>query len=389
MVGPGGSSDEDTTLIGYYANPSGQNRFDAFVQRVNDDGTLPWGARGTDFSDDNTANYELSCFMAHQHGSPYVYATSNISDLSQVKYGISLQKFSMSTGEVLLGNKGKQLLPVSNSAYHDIGISLCDDKPLIVYTDVTNKIYATGLDADGNPLWAGNKIELASSSNTKFRYGFTNVVNGQAVMVWQENKGTEDRPYAQNVSCDGATGVLPVTLANLSAAVQNNYVKLSWQTVTESNNKGFYVQHSADGKSYNDAGFIASKASGGNSDKIIYYDFTDMNPYSNSNFYRIKQVDKDGKYQYSNIVSAELLLNNIFKVYPNPVKDILTIELNNGSGQNISVAIADADGRIILHQSLQAENNKALMNVQQLMPGIYYLHFTYNGISSVQKIIKQ
>ena len=383
------TSDEDTTLIGYYANPSGQNRFDAFVQRVNDDGTLPWGARGSDFSDDNTANNELSCFMAHAHGSPYVYATSNISDLGQVKYGISLQKFDMSTGAVLLGNKGKQLLAVSNNAYHDIGISLCDDKPLIVYTDVTNKIYATGLDGNGNPLWTGNKIELASSSNIKYRYGFTNVINSQAVMVWQENRGTEDRPYAQNVSCDGNTGVLPVTLTNLSATQQGSHIKLSWQTVIESNNKGFYVQHSADGKNYADAGFIASKATNGNSSENLYYEFTDMNPFSNNNFYRIKQEDKDGKINYSNTVSVNMIAGHAFRVYPNPVHDIFTVALNENTDQAISITINDATGRKVLSQSLQTENNKGYINITHLAPGIYYIHVNINGVDAVQKIIKE
>ncbi|MEJ7678927.1 MAG: hypothetical protein WKG06_13945 [Segetibacter sp.] len=77
---------------------------------------------------------------------------------------------------------------------------------------------------------------------------------------------------------------------------------LHWATVTEQNNTGFEVQRSSDAIDFSNIGFIETKSMNGNSNVKLDYNFIDMDHYAISNYYRLKQIDKDGKYTYSHIV---------------------------------------------------------------------------------------
>ncbi len=97
------------------------------------------------------------------------------------------------------------------------------------------------------------------------------------------------------------TNALPVTLLNFSGEVNGKQNWLHWATASEENNTGFEVQRSNDGYSFNKVGFVNTKAANGNSDLKLNYDFSDIG-FASTNYYRLKQIDKDGKFSYSNIV---------------------------------------------------------------------------------------
>lgn len=385
-------SDEDTTLIGYYANPSGQNRFDAIIQRVNPDGTLPWGIHGSDFSTDATNYNELSCFIAHHHGSPYLWATSNISDLGQIKYGISVQKFNVVTGERLLGNTGKELLPLSSNAYHDLGISLCNDKPLIMYTDVTNKIFASGLGSNGNPIWPGNNTMVASSSNTKYRYGFSKAINGQAVMVWQENKGIEDRPYAQNIRCDGTTGGCPVP-ADLSVPkISSTEALLAWK-LPATPVSGITIRYAA-----KDAANSFKRETSGDKNKIVLRNLLPGTKYgwqirsnctSDSAAWISGPVFTTLSTSFVSTKESSKEENTGIQIRPNPSKGLITVSYYSNKSTGVQLNVFDINGKKVFANIIKAVAgyNKYQLNLLSLTDGIYILQLN-NGIEQIQtKII--
>jgi hypothetical protein len=219
-------SDGDITYAGIFANPSGQNRFDAIVQRINADGSLPWGSSGSDVSTDASASYELGCKIAYKPGSAQLWAVSNTSNTSQSQYGIIVQKFNAATGARLFADLGKTVYAISATSPRDQGFSLCDDVPLIYFAEADNKLFVAGLNNSGDFAWATPKTEIGSTTASKNRYGFTKVVNNQAVAVWQENKGTEERPYAQNIGCNGATGPGVFTAVTALATGSNWRIEL-------------------------------------------------------------------------------------------------------------------------------------------------------------------
>ncbi len=204
--------DGDTTYVAYYGNPSGSNRFDAYVQKINNKGKILWGVNGSAFADYSGEfdPYEQTIYMAKGKNSNDVWAVCTITNYLQTTSGVYSQKFDANTGQRLLKPNGQLVVPMSShlGSLAFSKLSLCyGDLPIFIIKSDNNILAAMKLNIDGKPIWRAPVDQLlATSNNAKFRYGFTDVYNGQAVAVWQEDKGNGDMPYAQNIKCDGSTG---------------------------------------------------------------------------------------------------------------------------------------------------------------------------------------
>jgi hypothetical protein len=139
-----------------------------------------------------------------------VWAVCTVTNPEQTTSTIYVQKINALTGGRYFGDFGKALSSLTPkwTTLAFSRLSLCEDSPLFLATGGNNKIAAVRLNADGNFAWDKEFEVLASTSNSKSRYGFTAVVEGQAVAVWQEDRGHGDMPYAQNITCLGHTGPL-------------------------------------------------------------------------------------------------------------------------------------------------------------------------------------
>ena len=162
------------------------------------------------------------------------------------------------------------------------------------------------------------------------------------------------------VSADYLLVVLPVTLASFDGKSENNQTKLTWKTTSETNNKGFEIERSADARTFEKIGFVDGN---GDSKEINTYHFTDLNPLAKG-YYRLKQLDYDGKFEYSKVISVKSDAA-IVKVYPNPAQEYLTI---SGIAQKQPFSIIDQNGRIVL-EGLVAD--KGQINIKNLAPGRY------------------
>ncbi|KAI9459571.1 hypothetical protein F5148DRAFT_1150819 [Russula earlei] len=151
-----------------------------------------------------------------------------------------------------------------------------------------------------------------------------------------------------DIGADEFTSVLPVTLVNFWGQKQSGSNVLYWTTANEINNKGFELQRSIDGQSFTTLGFIASKAVNGNSASLLTYESIDAQPFAADNYYRLKQVDKNGSFSYSNIV----LLKG--------TEPVITA---NTAG-NTSLIIHDMNGRVVVTQtvSLTQGTNRMQLN---------------------------
>ncbi|MBK6975910.1 MAG: T9SS type A sorting domain-containing protein [Cytophagaceae bacterium] len=137
-----------------------------------------------------------------------------------------------------------------------------------------------------------------------------------------------------------ASGPLPVNIISFDSEVTNNQsVKLIWKTASETNNQYFDVQRSTNGKDFTMIGRVNGK---GNTQETISYEYSDNQPKNGINYYRLKQVDFNGKSEYSKIIAAQEI-SGLTKVYPNPVKDILQI---NDSQVVKEIEIIDFSGKI-------------------------------------------
>ena len=172
--------------------------------------------------------------------------------------------------------------------------------------------------------------------------------------------------------------VLPIKLTNFSAKENDGSSKLNWATSFELNNKGFNIQHSADAVTFSSVGFVKSQ---GNSNTTAYYNFTHYNPSIGRNYYRLQQIDIDGKITYSKIEMVELKKSKgSISIYPNPTSEVINIRSN----EKISfIELVDVSGRII-----QSFTSQTKLDVRMLTKGMYLLKvWLASGEKIEEKII--
>lgn len=191
------------------------------------------------------------------------------------------------------------------------------------------------------------------------------------------------------------TNPLPVVFTALEAKLNNSATDLKWSTLSEKNNAKFIVERSTDMVNFIEIGLVKAV---GNSNIKNTYTFTDVKPEAyTTNYYRIKQVDFDGKFAYSNIASITTDtkgngLNNAdevtttAKVFPVPTKDVLNIEQLDGT--TLTYSIVDVFGSEVLNGTTEITENGSSINVSTLANGIYFLVAkTDNGMATKTRFI--
>ena len=195
----------------------------------------------------------------------------------------------------------------------------------------------------------------------------------------------------------GANYPLPVTLSNFTGNKEGLKNVLKWETVNETNNKGFELQRSINGKDFGKIGEIASKATNGTSSTKLNYTFTDATPITSAtNYYRLRQIDINGKESFSNVVaikSNEVVKAQISRIYPNPVQDKLNVLLSTATAEKMTIVITDLIGKTIAQQTIETVqgDNNVLFNTTQLAKGTYLVkvYGTSNTEIATQKFVKQ
>lgn len=181
-------------------------------------------------------------------------------------------------------------------------------------------------------------------------------------------------------------GALPVTLTTFNASQGQVGNELLWQTSAEINNMGFEVERSVDGKHFENIGFVAGN---GNSIETINYTFIDEYPGSGIVYYRLKQMDYDGQFEYSPVRSVNLYgyasdETLQLSIYPNPANNVVYVHTE--SLESGILTVKDMNGRIVLQLESSFEN--ASFNVADLKPGPYKISFAQNGQLSTTKLLK-
>ncbi len=242
-----------------------------------------------------------------------------------------------------------------------------------------------------NSLTLMSCIDTSSNGETE-RLTLTNLVAGQTYYI---------RVYDWDVNNPGTftiflTGpALPVGITQFTGEQQGSKNVLKWITATEQNNKGFEIQRSVDGSNFSSIGFVISKAVPGSS-ASTNYSFDDAKPFANNNYYRLKQIDKDGKETYTNIVSLKGQRPStlqLSRLYPNPASASISLIVTAPANDKISIVVTDFAGRIVMQKTsaILAGDNKLSLNIAQLSAGSYMIKaISENGSeTSISKFMKQ
>ncbi len=184
------------------------------------------------------------------------------------------------------------------------------------------------------------------------------------------------------------TSALPVTLLSFTAINSGKTNILNWQTAQEINSDHFDIERSGDGNNFQKVGTVASA---GNSNVTKTYLYIDENPSVGVTFYRLKIVDEDGSFTYSNIAKVngpEITTS----VYPNPAHTFVNITINSQQAQPADIMLVSSNGKILqtIHIALVPGNNSHNVQLNEIVPGIYFVNvLTKNGKIYQTKIVRE
>lgn len=174
---------------------------------------------------------------------------------------------------------------------------------------------------------------------------------------------------------------LPVDMVSFVAEKVNQSVQLRWHVANELNTSHYDVEQSLDGTKFTKAGTVLARSGNGSNT----YEFTDVNPSKQkNNFYRIKQVDKDGKFTYSVIRLVKFKSETLITVTPNPASNFIKVYTTQSP---LSVHLFDAGGRKMASQIIV--NGVGEFNISRFNRGSYILVAERNGVRiETKKIVK-
>ncbi|WP_152266635.1 T9SS type A sorting domain-containing protein [Agriterribacter humi] len=173
--------------------------------------------------------------------------------------------------------------------------------------------------------------------------------------------------------------ILPLNWLDFTVVNCSDNICLRWLTENEQNTSHFEIERSTDGKNFEQIGTRVSANTPGKHS----YDATDYSPAHGINFYRIKQVDADGMFTYSDVVSAKISVKGVLTIAPNPANNFIKLR---GIVKAEKVIIYSTTGQIF--KQWQNVNGDQELNIANLQQGVYMLKVQYNKKETIHKLIK-
>lgn len=235
----------------------------------------------------------------------------------------------------------------------------------------------------GQGEWTAFSTALPASAdnNANVRIGFR----------WTNNNvsGT-DPSFAVDdisISCTGGANctVLPIELLSFSAEPAGDKVKLDWVTASETNNDLFIIERTVDGIKFTETG---AKDGAGTSRNLNEYVLYDEKPLPGVSYYRIKQVDFNGDFSYSQlaVVEREPELDTWFDAYLLDESSLFIIL--DDEPEELIAEIIDISGRIVIRQEFREDAKQHLLNISTLQKGLYFIRMSGNARQGIKKFVK-
>lgn len=187
---------------------------------------------------------------------------------------------------------------------------------------------------------------------------------------------------------------MPIELTEFYAQPENSTIVLNWVTATEINNNHFEIERSKDGVVFEKIGTEESKALNGNSTSNLLYTYVDYKPYSGLAYYRLKQIDHDGKYEYHSIISVdrEEQKNMKFVVFPNPNQGEFSIDFSGiENNHDVLIEMYTMEGKLVYKKQYVSEstatNTVHIIPDEKIVTGQYIVNFIVEGIKYPVKVI--
>lgn len=185
---------------------------------------------------------------------------------------------------------------------------------------------------------------------------------------------------------------LPVKLISFIAKVSDNATQLNWATATELNNDHFEIERSIDGISFNKIGEVTGNGTTKNLSKYNYSDNQIAEVAATTVYYRLKQIDFNGNFEYSNIITVSIASENTLKIsnaFPNPFQGSLNISFTLPSNSDVTISLVDAKGQVVATEEMNGRkgNNNFEFNTSELANGMYFINISANNVNAKYKMM--
>jgi len=271
---------------------------------------------------------------------------------------------------------------LNNSWVHVVFVRDVPNRKLLIYKNGALATSAT--ETTGTTNGIGSTDPLVIANTTLLDAPFKGAVDEVKIYNYALSTTEISNLYTVNT-------VLPVTLTRFDAKAENNSVKLSWTTASEQNNDHFVIERSADGTNFSVLTAVKGK---GSSTVFNTYNAFDIAPVNGMNYYRLSQVDIDGKTTVLGIASAKFSVEGPakFAVYPNPLNtDVLNLKVPDFKGNNITVSLTSIDGRRVLtEKAVQTDALNQIYSLQlksKLAAGQYVLQVAADGLKESKIVL--
>ncbi len=225
-------------------------------------------------------------------------------------------------------------------------------------------------------MWDGQKVEASSVK-----------LIGDSLWMWYSGNGSF---LQMGLATSSPVIPVPVELISFTAKSNGEEVILNWSTATELNNLGFEVQRSSEGKEFLTVGFV--KGSGTSSEQHNYT-FYDRNLNNGKYYYRLKQVDFNGSYEYSDVIEEEWRAFNSYLLeqnYPNPFNPVTTIGYGIQEKSNVKITILNIIGEevaVILNEEKEAGYHQVEFKASTFPSGVYFYQLRAGYFIETKKMI--
>ena len=264
--------------------------------------------------------------------------------------------------------------------------------PATSYSTLTDWTNGSGQDLKSvavDPVFAG-----AATGN--FKPTATELDNkGTPAGITTDITGATRSTISPDIGAYEFSGPVPVRLISLAASKAGSDILVNWTTANETNFSYYQIERSADGTNFTQAGVqLSGTQATGN---IAMYHFNDKNivvtATAKTRYYRLKMVDKDGRYDYSKLVTVHLNKDAVLyvKAYPSPFSNELYIQVETPQAATMQATLTDATGKVLMkiQQPVAQGNNTIVMNgLNKIQPGTYQLTVTLNGKRSSITVVK-
>lgn len=180
--------------------------------------------------------------------------------------------------------------------------------------------------------------------------------------------------------------LLPVELVSFKSNSKTNKVELNWNTASELNNEKFLIERSIDGKTYK---AIGEKAGHGTTTEPQSYHFMDEHPVAGINYYRLKQMDFDGNFEYSPVESVVMRKDGEIAIYPTVTQGELQIALPEAASETTTINIFSMNGALVSKQNQEGTGVITLTLPTEMISGQYIVEVINGNLSKRTQIFKQ